>query len=222
MVNQSIDLLDHTAKLLLLCLQLVMQAIENQHEAVKLLILRLVLSLIAAIEQAELTLELILDRRRIRTSLHLLFTVDCNEIGKLRALFALTDLDNDAHDDIFEGVFAIGLVVSDLTRDLLDRIRNLHDVIAGELALLLQDLVLVDQKIPPETLLLILLDHLLHLLMRQDQKLSIRLAPEIHVHIILHEEGPVVDSRSLIKRLNDELILFKLSVDIDHSVFDED
>lgn len=222
MVNQSIDLLDHTAKLLLLGLQLVMQAIENQHEAVKLLILRLVLCLIAAIEQAELTLELILDRCRIRTSLHLLFTVDCNEIGKLRALFALTDLDNDAHDDIFEGVFAIGLVVSDLTRDLLDRIRNLHDVIAGELALLLQDLVLVDQKIPPETLLLILLDHLLHLLMRQDQKLSIRLAPEIHVHIVLHEEGPVVDSGSLVKRLNDELILFKLGVDIDHSVFDED
>ena len=222
MVNQSIDLLDHTAKLLLLGLQLVMQAIENQHEAVKLLILRLVLCLIAAIEQAELTLELILDRCRIRTSLHLLFTVDCNEIGKLRALFALTDLDNDAHDDIFEGVFAIGLVVSDLTRDLLDRIRNLHDVIAGELALLLQDLVLVDQKIPPETLLLILLDHLLHLLMRQDQKLSIRLAPEIHVHIVLHEEGPVVDSRSLVKRLNDELILFKLGIDIDHSVFDED
>ena len=222
MVNQSIDLLDHTAKLLLLCLQLVMQAIENQHEAVKLLILRLVLCLIAAIEQAELTLELILDRCRIRTSLHLLFTVDCNEIGKLRALFALTDLDNDAHDDIFEGVFAIGLVVSDLTRDLLDRIRNLHDVIAGELALLLQDLVLVDQKIPPETLLLILLDHLLHLLMRQDQKLSIRLAPEIHVHIVLHEEGPVVDCGSLVKRLNDELILFKLGVDIDHSVFDED
>lgn len=222
MVNQSIDLLDHTAKLLLLGLQLVMQAIENQHEAVKLLILRLVLCLIAAIEQAELTLELILDRCRIRTSLHLLFTVDCNEIGKLRALFALTDLDNDAHDDIFEGVFAIGLVVSDLTRDLLDRIRNLHDVIAGELALLLQDLVLVDQKIPPETLLLILLDHLLHLLMRQDQKLSIRLAPEIHVHIVLHEEGPVVDCGSLVKRLNDELILFKLGVDIDHSVFDED
>ena len=222
MVNQSIDLLDHTAKLLLLGLQLVMQAIENQHEAVKLLILRLVLCLIAAIEQAELTLELILDRCRIRTSLHLLFTVDCNEIGKLRALFALTDLDNDAHDDIFEGVFAIGLVVSDLTRDLLDRIRNLHDVIAGELALLLQDLVLVDQKIPPETLLLILLDHLLHLLMRQDQKLSIRLAPEIHVHIVLHEEGPVVDSRSLVERLNDELILFKLGIDIDHSVFDED
>ena len=178
--------------------------------------------MIAAIEQAELTLELILDRCRIRTSLHLLFTVDCNEIGKLRALFALTDLDNDAHDDIFEGVFAIGLVVSDLTRDLLDRIRNLHDVIAGEFALLLQDLVLVDQKIPPETLLLILLDHLLHLLMRQDQKLSIRLAPEIHVHIVLHEEGPVVDCGSLVKRLNDELILFKLGVDIDHSVFDED
>ena len=222
MVNQSIDLLDHTAKLLLLCLQLVMQAIENQHEAVKLFILRLVFSLIAAIEQAELTLELILDRRRIRTSLHLLFTVDCNEIGKLRALFALTDLDNDAHDDIFEGVFAIGLIISYLTRDLLDRIRNLHDVIAGEFALLLQDLVLVDQKIPPETLLLILLDHLLHLLMRQDQKLSIRLAPEIHVHIVLHEEGPVVDSGSLVKRLNDELILFKLGIDIDHSVFDED
>ena len=87
---------------------------------------------------------------------------------------------------------------------------------------MLQDLVLVDQKIPPETLLLILLDHLLHLLMRQDQKLSIRLAPEIHVHIVLHEEGPVVDSRSLVERLNDELILFKLGVDIDHSVFDED
>lgn len=199
-----------------------MQAIENQHEAVKLLILRLVLSLIAAIEQAELTLELIFDRCWVGTSLHLLFTVDCNEIGKLRALLALTDLDNDAHDDIFEGVFSIGLVVSDLTGDLLDRIWNLHDVVAGELALLLQDLVLIDQKIPPETLLLILLDHLFHLLMRQDQKLSIRLAPEIHVHIILHEEGPMVDSGSLVKRLNDEFILFKLGVDIDHSVFDED
>ena len=92
-----------------------MQAIENEHEAVKLLILRLILCLIATIEQAELTLELVLDRSRIGTGLQLLLTIDSNEIGQFRALFTLTDLDNDAHDDIFEGVFTRGLIISDLT-----------------------------------------------------------------------------------------------------------
>ena len=87
---------------------------------------------------------------------------------------------------------------------------------------MLQDLVLIDQKISPETFLLILLDHLFNLLMRQNQKLGIRPAPEIHIHIVLHEERPVVDGRSLVKRLNDELILFKLGVDINHSIFDEE
>ena len=114
MVNQSIDLLDHAAKLLLLSLQLVMQAIENEHEAIKLLILRFVFSLIATIQQAELALKLILDRSRVSTSFHLLFTIDCDKIRKFWTLFALSDLNNDAHDNIFEGVFALRLVRIDL------------------------------------------------------------------------------------------------------------
>ena len=198
-----------------------MQAIENQHEAVKLLILRLVLSLIAAIEQAELTLELIFDRCRVGTSLHLLFTVDCNEIGKLRALFALTDLDNDAHDDIFEGVFSIGLVVSDLTGDLLDRIWNLHDVVAGELALLLQDLVLVDEKITAERIILVLLDQLFHLAGGEDEELGISLAAQVNVHEVLHEEATVVDGRTLVELLEHELVVLKLRKDFHNTFLDE-
>ena len=38
MVDQGVDLLDHTTELLLLRLQLVMQSVEDEHEAIKLFI----------------------------------------------------------------------------------------------------------------------------------------------------------------------------------------
>ena len=72
--------------------------------------------------------------------LRFLLSVDSDEIVKLGSLFTLTNINNDTHDDIFQGVFTLNLAVVNVT---LDCLGDFHDIVARELILLLQDLVLV-------------------------------------------------------------------------------
>ena len=182
-VDQSVDILDYGSELLLLSLELVMHPIEDEHEAVKLLVLSSVISLFSAIEKHELVLELLL-----RVFFALPLSVDRQEIGQLGTLLAVTNVDNDSHYHVLEGILSIiHIVVSNLG------IFTSHHVVAGELSLLLQYLVLEDQKISTERLIFILLDKLFHLLTCQDQQLSVSFAPEVHIHVVLHEESPMVD-----------------------------
>ena len=87
-----------------------MQTVEDQHQAIKLLVFSLFFSLVTAIEQAEFTLKLIFDRKWVCTYFKLFLAIDCNEIRKFGALFTLTNLDNNAHNYIFESVFSQQLI----------------------------------------------------------------------------------------------------------------
>jgi len=56
-----------------------------------------------------------------------------------------------------------------------------HDIVAGEFTLLLQNFVLLDEQIAAKGLTLIFVNQLLHLLVAQLQQLDVRLAPEVQV-----------------------------------------
>ena len=189
MVDQCVHLLDHAAQLLLLSTQLVLQAIETDHHAIELPVFSLDLGLLA-VEHAELVLELGLDLALRGTGLILLLAVDGDEVSQLGALLALTDLNDDAHHHILEAILTEGLSI----RHCLHVLGQTHDVIARELALLLQDLVLIDEQITTKWLVFVLFNQLLDLLVAQEQKLGISHATEVDVHVVLHEESTVIDS----------------------------
>ena len=97
----------------------------------------------------------------------------------------------------------------------------MHHVVARELALLLQDLVLVDEEITAERIILVLLDQLFHLAGGEDEKLGIGLAAQINVHEVLHEEATVVDGRTLVELLEHELVVLELGKDFHDTFLDE-
>jgi len=94
--------------------ELVLNAVEAQHHDVKLLVLLRLLFFFSAVEHEELALELCLDTLHVRTLLHLLLSIHLEEVGKLGALLALADINDDTHDDVLEEVFAVSHLVCDL------------------------------------------------------------------------------------------------------------
>lgn len=94
-------------------------------------------------------------------------------------------------------------------------------IVTGELALLFQDLVLVNKQVTSERLVLILLDQFLHTSVVQNEELAIGLHSEVHIHIVLHEEGTMVDCGALVELLKHELVILKLSVGLNDALFDE-
>lgn len=115
MVDERVNGLDQLAKLLLLTVELAFDAVKASHELLNLLIRLLladILITLRAVQDMELVAELLLNILRVGTLLVLLLAVDRNEVGKVGALLALADLDHDAHDDVFEGVFALALLLS--------------------------------------------------------------------------------------------------------------
>ena len=58
--------------------------------------------------------------------------------------------------------------------------------------------------------------------MGQSQKFSISCTPEIYIHVILHEEGAMVDGRPLIKCLNHKLVLLKPREHFNHTLLDKE
>ena len=96
-----------------------------------------------------------------------------------------------------------------------------HHVVARELPLLLQDLVLIDQEVSAEGLIFILLNKVLHLVMAEAEQFGIAYAAQVNIHLVLHEEGSLVDGRTLVQLLNHELVVFKLGVGLHDAVLDE-
>ena len=97
----------------------------------------------------------------------------------------------------------------------------MHHVVAGEFPLLLQNLVLVDEKIATERVVFVLLDQLLHLVMAEHEKLRFSLGSQVHIHEVLHEEAAVVDRRSLVELLKDKLVVLELGKDFNDTLLDE-
>ena len=161
MIDERIDLLDQLTQLLLLTVKLAFDAIETGHELLNLLVCLLLPDIfitLRAIQNVELVAELLLHVLRVDTLLVLLLAVDRDEIGEVRALLTLSDLDHNAHDDVLERILSLALLLGHM-----DQVTwHVQDVIAGELALLLQDLILVDEEVAPKRLVLILLDQFLH------------------------------------------------------------
>jgi len=220
MVDQRVHLLDQTTELLLLRVKLVLEPIETDHHVAKLLVSLLLIRFftsLTSVEDVELVLELRLHHRIVSSLLVLLFTVDGDEVGKVWSLLALANLDDDSHDDILQRVFAVALLIGE-THDIAGHMQH---IVTGELALLLQDLVLVDEQIAAEWLVLVFLDQFLHLCMVEHEEFNIGLASEVHVHVVLHEESAVIDSRTLVELLNNELVVLKLSVGLKHALLDE-
>lgn len=60
MINQSVDLLNDTAQLLLLGRQLVVYAVENKHKCIEFLVLGSLVSIFSTIKQPELVLKFFL------------------------------------------------------------------------------------------------------------------------------------------------------------------
>lgn len=188
-VNQSIHLLDNTSKLLLLGTQLARKPRETQHHIIKLLILLFLFIKSTSIKDAELVLEFSLDVHFAGARLVLLLSVDGDKIAELGSLFALTNLDDDAHHDVFKAILAEGLLVSHV----LNLLGQTHHVVTREFSFLLEDFVLVDKNISTKWLLFILLNELFHLVVAEAEDFSISLASQVDIHLILHEESAMVD-----------------------------
>ena len=62
----------------------------------------------------------------------------------------------------------------------------------------------------------------LHFILRQLEDLDIVLAADIDIHVVLHKESARVDCRSAEELLNHELVLLKLSHNLEDTVLDED
>ncbi len=100
-VNQSVHLLDNASKLLLLSTQLARKPRETQHHVIKLLILLFLFIKSTSIKDAELVLEFSLDIHFAGTWLVLFLSVDGDKVAELGSLFALSNLNDDAHHYIF-------------------------------------------------------------------------------------------------------------------------
>lgn len=220
MVDQCVDLLDQADKLLLLRVELILKPVEADHHGAELLVSLLLIGAsfaLIAVKHLELVLELFLNSVFRGSRLVLLLTVDSNKVCQVRALLALTDLNDDAHNNILESVLAVYLIFCDI----LNVARHVHHVVARELALLLQDLVLVYEKIAAERIILVLLDQLFHLAGGEDEELGISLAAQVNVHEVLHEEATMVDGRTLVELLEHELVVLKLGKDFHDTLLDE-
>ncbi len=180
MVNQSIHLLDNASKLLLLGTQLARKPRETQHHIIKLLILLFLFIKGASIEDSELVLEFSFDVHFAGTGLVLLLSVDSDKVAKLGPLFMFTNLNDDAHYNVFEAVLAEGLLVSHI----LDLLGQTHHVVTRELSFLLEDFVLVDKDISTKWFLLIPLDKFFHLDVAKAEDFSISLASQVDIHLI--------------------------------------
>ena len=205
---------------MLLAVELAFDAVETCHELLDLLIRLLlpnVFIALRAIQDVELVPELFLHVLRVDSLLVFLLAIDGDEVGEVGALLPLTDLNHNAHDDVLEGILTIALLLGHA-----DQItRHMQDVVAGELAFLLQDFVLIDEEVTTEGLVLILLDQLLHTGVAEDQELAVRLHPEVHIHVVLHEKGTVIDGRTFVELLEHELVILKFGVRLDDALFNE-
>ena len=216
MIDQRVNLLDDAVELLLLGTQLPFKPIEACYHVIKLSVFSLFLVLVT-VEHAELVLELSLDLTWLRTGFILLLTVDSDEIGELGTLLALTDLKDDAHGNILEAVPTIGLPISHC----LDVLGHSHHVVAGELAFLLENLVLVNEQFTSERLVLILLNQLFDLLVAQAKKFGVSYAPEVDVHAVLHEKGTMINCRALVELINYEFVRLKLRIGLKDTILNE-
>lgn len=169
MGDQGVDLFDKTSQLLLLRVQLILQPVKAQHHVVELLVhFLLSLTFAVAVQQAELVLEFLLDFGFRAIIFDPFLAVNGDEVSELGALLVVTDLDDDSHNDVLQRVHTAGLRVGEG-----DVFGHAHHVIARVLALLLEDLVLVNEHVTAEGIVFILLNELLHLLMGQDEELHV-------------------------------------------------
>ena len=122
--------------------------------------------------------------------LFLLLSIDSDEVGELGLFLALTNLNNDPHNNIFEAVLAVGLSIGYAIYFILGQV---HHIVTGEFTFLLQDLVLIYEQTLSKRLILVLLNELLHLFVGEHEELSISQTPKVHIGVILHKEGTMVD-----------------------------
>lgn len=188
--------MDHTAKEVLLILQVILQLLELLHHVLELRILLVgrFFLLQVAIKHTELVLEFPLDDTgcnsfAVLISLVLLGAVDFDEVGELGALLAFTDLDDDAHGSVLQAVSAVGLILIEGLKPLGD----MKHIVYWELAFLLEELVLVDEEFPAEGSILVLLNQLLHRVVLKLEELDVSGAPHVNIHGVLHEDGALVD-----------------------------
>jgi len=197
-----------------------LKSVKAQHHVTELFIGLLLVSFFtafAAIEDVELILELRLDTLLDSSDLILFVTINLDEIAQTWALFALSDLYNDAHHDVFQGILTEALFICESH----DVARHVQNIVTGELALLLQDLVLKDQQIATERLILILLDQLFHFVVRKNKQLYVGLASDVHVHVVLHKEGTVVDRGTFVELFEHKFVVLEFSIDLKNALFDE-
>ena len=106
-LNQVVDFHDEAVEGDLLGAQLLLHSGHCLDQQVVLLVLGVILSLfIVAVQLDKLLLELLLCVRFV-----LLTAVDLHDVSELGSLFALPNLNNDAHDDILEQISSINLVL---------------------------------------------------------------------------------------------------------------
>ena len=131
--------------MLLLAVKLALDTIETCHQLLNLLVgllLSCVFVTFCAIKDVELVAELLLDiLNRVRARLVFLLAIDSDKVREVRALLSLTDLNNNPHDDVFEGIFTLAFLLRHA-----DQVsRHVEHIVTRELALLLQNLVLIDE-----------------------------------------------------------------------------
>ena len=100
-LNQVVYLFDKMRQGLLLLRKLLLDSIEVRHQLVELFIVLLVFGVGSRVKDTELLLEI-----PFRIWLIFLLLVDLEEIAELGTLFALSYVNDDSHDDVFESVLS--------------------------------------------------------------------------------------------------------------------
>jgi hypothetical protein len=86
---------------------------------------------------------------------------------------------------------------------------------------LLKNFVLIGKDLGRESHLVITVTDLLEFLLGKLEDFGFSLYLDVDVHDVLHEEGTLIDNRTCVEGFESEVILFKVSVYINHTVFKE-
>lgn len=177
---------------LLLLAELLLTAVKVTHQLVKLFVFLGIHHFLTCIQKQELALELLLGIGFI-----LLFLVNLEEVGQLWFLLPVANFYNDPHNHVFESVFPSFLLVVHIA----DSLWHLHDIVKGVLLLLAQDFLMEAEHLLVEAVLAVPFFNFLQFVKAQLQHFAVLLAPHIHIHLVLHEEGLVVNDRATVEPL---------------------
>ena len=189
-LHDAVDLLHNLAEEGLLVFEFVLKSSKFFHQ-VFILPVNVLFLLDLAVEHVEFVLELSLDVHSVGVFLILLLSVDGDEVGEFGSLPTVTDVDNDAHNNILESVISIVCRIGGRVWPQILGITG--NIVAGVLALKLEDLVLIDQQVSTESLVVVLLDQLFHLLLCQHEEFGFFDASDGDIHEITAEEVLLID-----------------------------